>query len=98
MSLWPVIPDPRSPIPSLLADGHAHEAAYGAECRLRRVEPEQEILVGVGGEKIGRLVPLGIPAAADVRATLVLAQADRCHFVHEWRRVGVGHVRTDRGR
>ena len=55
----------------------AGQRADRAERRLRRVEAEPEILVGVSREHVGRLMPLRIPAAADLRAALVLAQADR---------------------
>ena len=63
--------------------------------RLRGVQPEPEVLVRERGVQVGRLVPVRIPAAADLHAALVLAQADRGHVVHERRGVGVGHVRAD---
>ena len=69
-----------------------------AQRRLRGVEAEPEILVVVGGEHVGRLVPLRIPAAADLHAALVFAQADRGDDVHERTRIRVGHVRPDRRR
>ena len=40
-------------------------------------------------------MPLRVPAVADLGATLVFAHADRGHFVHERRRIGVGHVAAD---
>ena len=40
-------------------------------------------------------MPVRIPAGADMRTALVLTHADRWHDVHERRRVGVRHVRTD---
>ena len=64
--------------------------------RLRGVQAEPEILVGVRREHVGRLVPVRIPAAADLRAALVLAQADRRDEVLERAGVGVRHVRADR--
>ena len=57
--------------------------------------PSRKSLSRIGREQVGRLMPLRIPAAADLHAALVLAHADRRHDVHERRRVGVGHVRTD---
>ena len=63
--------------------------------RLRRVQTEPEIRVRVRREHIGRLMPLRIPAGADLRAALVLADADRGHDIHERRRVRVRHVTAD---
>jgi hypothetical protein len=76
----------------------AHAIRDGGERRLGRVQAEAEILVRVGGEYVGRLVPLRIPAVADLDAALVLANADRGDDIHEWTRIGVGHVRADSGR
>ena len=69
----------------LLAQRRARQLRDRAERRLRRVQAEAEILVGVGREDVGRLVPVRIPAGADLRAALVLAQADRGHEIHERR-------------
>src|SRR5205823_8204451 len=56
--------------------------------RLRRIQAEPKVLVAVGGVEIGGLVPVRIPARADLRAALVFAQADRRHVRSEERRVG----------
>src|SRR5450432_682401 len=63
----------------------AGERRDGAERGLRGIQSESKILVGIGGVEIGWLVPLRVPAAPDLRATLVLAKADRRHDVHERR-------------
>src|SRR5580765_7273888 len=81
-----------------LLDRRAGQLADRAKGCLGRVQAEAEVLVAEGREHVGRLVPVRIPAAADLRTALVLAQADRRHEVHERGRVGVGHVRADCGR
>src|SRR6185503_13886331 len=53
------------------------ELAERAERGLRRVQSEPEILVGERRVDVGRLVPVRIPADADLCAALVFAQADR---------------------
>src|SRR5258707_15696850 len=40
-------------------------------------------------------MPLWIPTVADLDATLILANANRGYFVHEWGRIGIGHVAAD---
>src|SRR6266511_623128 len=58
-------------------DLRACQCCDGAERRLRSVQAQTEILVGVRCEHVGRLMPLRIPATSDLRTALVLAQADR---------------------
>ena len=71
------------------------QLGYRGQRRLRGVQAQPEIVVAVRPEEVGRLVPVGVPAGADVHAALVLAQADRRREVHERGRVGVGHVGAD---
>src|SRR2546428_8575180 len=78
-------------------DRGAGQCADGAECRLRAVQTETEIFVGVRGEDVGRLMPLRIPAGADLRAALVLAQADRGNQIDERPGVSIRHVTPDDG-
>src|SRR5262252_10850365 len=84
--------------PQSLPQRRASEPRHSRQRRLGGVEAEAEILVVVGGVDIGRLVPLWIPAAADLHAALVFAQADRRDQILERNRIGVGHVRADLGR
>src|SRR6478609_5066338 len=81
-----------------LLDRRAGQLADRPQRRLRRVQAKAEILVAERGEHVRGLVPVRIPAVADLRAALVLAEADRGNDVHEGGRVRVGHVRSDRGR
>jgi hypothetical protein len=66
-----------------------------AERRLRRVEPESEILVAIRGVQVRRPVPVRAPPRTDLRPALVLAQTDRRHDFLEGRGVGVRHVLAD---
>src|SRR6185436_14881943 len=61
---------------SLALHRRARQRADSPERCLRRVQPQTEILVGVRRKDVGRLVPLRVPAVADLRAALVFAQAD----------------------
>src|SRR5688572_17224359 len=67
----------------LLLHPRAGEFGDGAERRLRGVQAEQEILVAEVRIDIGRLMPMRIPAAADMHAALVLAQRDGGCHIHE---------------
>ena len=58
-------------------DARAGQLRDRRERRLGGVQAEPEVLVGERREDVGRLVPVRIPAGADLRAALVLAQADR---------------------
>ena len=57
-------------------DGRTCQARHRAQRRLRGVEAEAEILVAVGDEDIGRLVPLWIPAVPYLDPAFVLAETD----------------------
>src|SRR5438045_6383382 len=67
----------------------------GRQRRLRGVEAETEILVRERRVYVARLVPRGIPPRTGLRATFVFTEAERGNDVHEWRRIGVRHVRGD---
>src|SRR5256885_2117730 len=62
--------------PLLVLERRAGQLRDRAERRLRGVQPEAKILIVIGGVNVGRLMPLGIPAVADLRAALVLPRAD----------------------
>src|SRR6266576_2061219 len=62
------------------------------ERRLRGVQPEPKVRVVIRRVEIGGLVPIRVPPCPDLRAALVLAQADRRHVILERRGVGVRHV------
>src|SRR4029453_13707866 len=78
-----------------LLDGGSGQLGDRAERRLRRIETQGGVLIGERGVDVGDLVPVRIPAAADLRSALVLAQADRRHDILEGTRVRVRHVGTD---
>src|SRR5215211_3610841 len=82
---------------SLLLEPCSCKLRYGTQCGLRGVQPQSEVVVVVRGVNVRRLVPLWVPARADLRAALVLAQRDRGHDVLKGRGVGVRHVLSDGG-
>ena len=59
---------------ALLPHLRAGELRDARQRRLRGVQPEHEVLVGERGVDVGGLVPVRIPATADVYAAFVLAQ------------------------
>src|SRR6185312_14657082 len=79
----------------LLDDLRTSQFGDRAERRLRRIQPEPEVCVAVRLVEIRRLMPLRIPAGADLCAALVLAKTDRWNQVLERLRISVGHVLTD---
>jgi len=77
------IPPPAPPAPpacaiaALFLHGRTRQLRNGTERGLCRVQTKPKILVGVGREHVRGLMPLRVPAGADLRTPLVFAQADR---------------------
>ena len=83
---------------TLLLEGGAGKLRDRAAVVCAAFSPSRKSLsVNVAKTSVG-WCHVRVPAAPDLHAALVLAQADRRDEVHERRRVGVGHVRADRRR
>src|SRR5204862_4710297 len=87
-----------APRSSLVLQRRARQLRDRSERRLGRIQTEAEVLVVVGREHVGRLMPLRVPPGADLGAAFVLAQADRWNQILERSRVGIGHVIADGSR